>query len=95
VNERPEPGDVLCGPVSEARFLVVAPGNAAHMPSVDDLPLVRGRPMPCSTPAGLPGQYDLRGGQRYIDPLTGLTLLCVWPGRGSLCYEGRPLGSAA
>jgi hypothetical protein len=93
MDGRPRSGDVLWSPAFDARLLVIDPGTAAGMPTIDDVPLVRGRPQPCSKAAGPSGLCQLQGGGRYIDVPTGLTLLCVWPGQGSLRYEGRPLVS--
>lgn len=90
VPERPRFGDVLGNSQAEARFLVIDPGAAARMPSLDGVALCRGNPQPCSKKSALPAvACNLQGGRRYIDELTGLTLLCVWPGEGSLRYEGR------
>jgi hypothetical protein len=91
-NEPPGFGDVLCNSVSDARFLVIAPGAAASMPSLNGVALCRGNPQPCSkklVPAAV--DCDLQGGRRYVDKTTGLTLLCIWPGGGSLRHEGRPM----
>ena len=94
VIEQLQPGQILCSPVTEARFLVRDPGAANRMPTVNNHALVPGRPPPCSKEIGQVGHCDFRGGRHYLDPMTGLTLLCIWPGRGSLCYEGRPLADA-
>jgi hypothetical protein len=95
MNERPKLGDVLRSPVSSARFLVIDPGTAASMPTIGDVPLVRGRAQPCSAAIEQAGQCELQGGRRYVDVPKGLTLLCVWPGPGSLRCEGRPLATDA
>jgi hypothetical protein len=95
MNERPKLGDVLRSPVSSARFLVIDPGRAVSMPTIEDVPLVRGRAQPCSAAAEPAGRCELQGGRRYVDAAKGLTLLCVWPGLGSLRYEGRPLAGDA
>jgi len=89
MNERPGFGDVLCASVSDARFLIIDPGTAVRMPSLDGVPLDRGKPQPCSRPPLPADDCHLLGGQQYVDRVTGLTLLCVWPGRGSLTCEGR------
>jgi len=86
----PRSGDVLCSPVSDARFLVIEPGTAAGMPSLAGVVLSPGEPHPCSKAAEATG-CDVEGGGRYFDPITELSLLCIWPGRGSLRYEDREL----
>jgi hypothetical protein len=92
MNERPGFGDVLCNSLSDARFLVIDPGAAARMPSLDGVALGRGNPQPCSKKLARPAaDGDVQGGRRYVDLMTGLTLLCTWPGEGSLRYEGRPM----
>jgi hypothetical protein len=89
MRERPGAGDVLCSAVSDARFLVVDPGTAVSMPCLDGMRLFRGKPHPCSMAACSAADCELQGGQCYVDPVTGLTLLCIWPGRGTLHYDGR------
>jgi hypothetical protein len=84
-------GDVLRSPVSDARFLVIAAGRATGMPSLDGVPTVRGTLQPCGAAGDTHAGGELRGGRRYRDVVTGLTLLCIRPGAGSLRYEGRPL----
>lgn len=91
----PAAGDVLFSAVSDARFLVTDPGTAAAMPSIDEVPLIRGRREPCSKAVHFDREDDLRGGRRYVDAVTGLTVLCIWPGRGSLGYQGRRLSPAS
>jgi hypothetical protein len=91
MKERLSIGDVLCGSASDACFLVIDAGTAAGMPFVTGAALERGRPRPCSAAPPSTALFELEGGRRYVDPITGLTLLCVWPGRGPLCYEGRRL----
>jgi hypothetical protein len=87
---RIECGDLLCSPVSTARFIVVAAGTAVEMPTVDGVPLAPSRPQPCAaTRRGQP--FPLRGGQRYVDTQTGLIIMCVQPGDGALQYAGRSL----
>jgi hypothetical protein len=95
MNEQSKLGDVLHSPVSSAQFLVVDPGTAMSMPTIGDVPLVRGRARPCSAAVEPAGQCELQGGRRYVDMARGLTLLCVWPGPGSLRHEGRPLATDA
>jgi hypothetical protein len=99
MNEQPESGDILHSPVSSARFLVIDAGTAVSMPTIGDVPLVRGRARPCSAAVEPTGQGELQGelqgGRRYVDEARGLTLLCVWPGPGSLAHEGRPLAADA
>jgi len=95
MNEQPESGDILHSPVSSARFLVIDAGTAVSMPTIGDVPLVRGRARPCSAAVEPTGQCELQGGRRYVDVTRGLTLLCVWPGPGSLAHEGRPLAADA
>jgi hypothetical protein len=95
MNEQPKLGDVLHSPVSSAQFLVIDPGTAVSMPTIEDVPLVRGRARPCSAAVEPAGQCELQGGRRYVDVARGLTLLCVWPGPGSLLHEGRPLATDA
>jgi hypothetical protein len=95
MTTRPAAGDVLFSAVSDARFLVTDAGAAAAMPSIDEVPLVLGRREPCSKAVRFTRDDDLSGGQRYVDAVTGLTLLCIWPGRGSLGYQGRRLSPAS
>jgi hypothetical protein len=91
MNERPSTGEVLCSPESEARFLVVDPGAAVNMPSIGELPLVPGARLPCSSNTHARVDRGLYGGRRYVDVVSGLRLLCIRPGRGPLCLEGRVL----
>lgn len=83
-------GDVLCSPDSQARFLVLEVGSALGMPKLGSRLLARGRPLPCSTAEAVDGA-ELHVGRRYVDLVTGLTLLCIAPGRGTLRFEGRTL----
>ena len=83
--------EVLCSSVSDGRFLVIDPGTASVVPSLNGAAMFRGERQPCSTAVGGAADCELRGGQRYIDVVTGLTLLCIRPGRGRLCYGGRRL----
>jgi len=89
MSKRLQPGEVLCSTVSGARFIVIRTGTALGMPSIDGVALFRGQLRPCSTMAQLRADCELQGGLRYTDPVTGLMLQCIWPGRGSLRYEGR------
>jgi hypothetical protein len=85
------PGLVLCGPTSEARFIVMEVGTATTMPSLAHDVVVQGSRMACGTDASATGDTGLQGGRRYRDHVTGLTLMCIWPGEGPLAYEGREL----
>jgi hypothetical protein len=91
MNEPPSVGDVLCSSVSDARFLVIDPAGALRIPSLNGVELFHGKPQPCSMVARFAAGCELQGGRRYADPISGFTLMCIWPGRGSLHYEGRPL----
>jgi hypothetical protein len=91
MSERPRTGDLLCSGASNARFVVLDGGSAAHLPRLGGAPMVHGKPQPCSEPVASGDQWDLRGGRRYVDPTTGLTLLCIQPGDGALCYGDRPM----
>lgn len=91
MSDRPSVGDWLLDSVSEARFVVIEPGAAVAMPSLNGVALLHGRPQPCSAVAQARPDCEVQGGQRYVDPVTGLTLLCVWPGSGSISYDGRTL----
>lgn len=84
-------GDVLCNRASNARFMVIDPGGALGMPSVDGIPMSRGTRQPCGAVGEAPPDGEFRGGHRYRDPISGLTLLCIWPGRGVLCYGDRQM----
>jgi hypothetical protein len=90
MSDRPRTGDVLCCGSSDARFVVLNGGSAACMPRLGGAAMVRGNRQSCSEPVSSTGQCDLQGGRRYADPATGLTLLCIQPGDGPLCYEDRP-----
>jgi hypothetical protein len=94
MSEQPSAGDVLLSTISDARFLVLDAGTAVRLPSLGGVPLSRGKPQPCSKACCAPPDCEMHGGERYVDPVTRLTLLCIWPGRGPLCYEGRQLTSA-
>jgi hypothetical protein len=91
MNQRLCFGDVLCNSVSDARFLVIDSGTAVRMPALDGIALLHGKPQPCSKLAHSAAECELQGGRRYVDPTTGLTLLCIWPGRGSLRYDGKQM----
>jgi hypothetical protein len=83
-------GGLLCSsPVSDARFLVIhSPGD---MPAIDGSPMVRGVRQPCSAVVRPTSDCDLYAARRYVDAISGLRLLCMRPGRGSLSFQGRPL----
>jgi hypothetical protein len=87
----PRTGDVLCSPESDARFLVIDPGTAVGMPSLAGVTLSPGEPHPCSKVADATTGRDIEGGERYFDPITALSLLCIWPGKGSLRFDDREL----
>jgi hypothetical protein len=89
VSGGPSTGDVLCSTESNARFVVLDSGCAAQLPRLGGAALVRGEKQACSMPVPSGDQHDLQGGQCYIDQTTGLTLLCIQPGNGALCYEDR------
>jgi hypothetical protein len=91
MSDRPRTGDVLCSGASNARFVVLDGGSAAHLPRLGGAAMVRGKRQPCSEPVSSGDQCDLQGGRRYVDPTTGLTLLCIQPGDGALYYEDRPM----
>ena len=91
MSERPRTGDFLCSGSSNARFFVLDGGSAVHLPRLGGAAMVRGKPQPCSEPVTSGDQCDVRGGRRYADPTTGLTLLCIQPGYGALYYEDRPM----
>ena len=90
VSEQAASGDVLCSSDSQARFLVIEVGSATGMPKLGGRRLSRGKPLPCSAVEAVSGA-ELQVGRRYADPVTGLTLLCIAPGRGALSFEGRTL----
>jgi hypothetical protein len=83
-------GDVLCSSVSAARFVVIDAGQAGATPTIDGVPMVPGKPQPCGT-ARLGQALPLRAGARYVDTTTGMIMLCVRSGDGSLECEGRPM----
>ena len=83
--------DVLRSSVSDARFLILDTGNADGIPSIGGVEMLPGEPGACSLARGPAPDDDLRGGQRYVDAVTGLTLFCIQSGRGPLCYQGRHL----
>jgi hypothetical protein len=91
MSDRPRTGDVLCSGASNARFFVVDGGSAARMPRLGGAKMARGERQPCSEPVSGGDQCVLQGGRRYVDPATGLTLLCIQPGEGALSYEDRPM----
>lgn len=91
MTTRPDFGEVLCSSVSDARFLVIERGTAEGMPSISDVVMFCGTRQPCSTLGDPDVDCELRGGLCYVDVVTGLTLLCIRPGRGPLCFEGRRL----
>jgi hypothetical protein len=91
VTAEPRWNDLLSTRHSDARFLVVAPGTAKAMPELNAVEMMPDVPRACGT-FGSPAEGDdLQLGRRYVDSVTGLTLLCVWPGSGFLSYRGRPL----
>jgi hypothetical protein len=83
-------GGVLRSVVSTASFVVVDGCEGLEMPRVDGVPLEYGEPQRCGTSV-VGREFSLRGGYRYIDGVTGLTLLCVYPGTGTLEYQARQL----
>jgi len=68
-------------------MVIAAGGNG--VPSIDDVPMVRGVHQSCSTRAE--PSDGLRGGQRYLDTVSGLSLLCIRPGPGCLTFAGRTM----
>jgi hypothetical protein len=91
VNDHLSTGQVLRSSVSDAVLLVTDPGRAVERPTIDGVPLIRGGRQPCSKAVHTSGESDLFGGRRYADAVTGLTLLCIRPGRGPVLYCGRQL----
>jgi hypothetical protein len=84
-------GDLLASSISDARFLVLNAGSALHTPKLDGVALIGGKRHPCSEAVENTDDCNLRGGRRYTDSTTGLTLLCIQPGCGALHYEHRPM----
>jgi hypothetical protein len=91
MSDRPRTGNILCSGASKARFFVVDGGSAMHLPKLGETDMIRGERQPWSEPVSGRNQCDLQGGWRYVDSMTGLTLLCIQPGDGALYYEGRPM----
>ena len=91
MSDPPRTGDVLCSGTSNARFVVLDGGSAAHLPRLGGAAMARGKRQPCSEPVSGGDQCDLQGGWRYVDPVSGLTLTCIQSGDGALCYEDRPM----
>jgi hypothetical protein len=91
MSDRPRAGDVLFSGTSDARFVALDGGSAAHLPRLGAPAMARGKRQPCSEPVSSRDQCDLQGGRRYADPTTGLTLSCIQPGDGALCREDRPM----
>ena len=92
---RPAPDDALGNPASTARFLVIDRGTAQTMPLLAGRPLARSKRRPCGWPGKRTPDSDLQWGWRYVEPGSGLALLCIRPGRGPLEYDGRRLASRA
>jgi len=58
---------------------------ATEVPKCSDLWMVSGRPVPCALAAQAPRQSGgTHAGWRYLDPESGLLVLCIWPGPGIL-----------
>lgn len=86
-------GQQLTSTVCSTKVVVV------RMPATDAILSCGGQPMvEAGSPA--PGHSSLRApelfqgsslGKRYSDPVTGLQVLCVSPGEGSLTCDGNPL----
>jgi hypothetical protein len=91
MSDRPHAGDLLCSGTSNARFVALDGGSAAHLPRLDAAAMARGKRQRYSEPVSGRDQCDLQRGRRYADPTTGLTLLCIQPGDGALCHEDRPM----
>jgi len=91
MNGRPRIGEVLLSPTADARFLVINPGTAMSLPTLSGVPLVRGRRRASSSATRSEVDWQLKGGRRYVDVVSGLRLLCIWPGQGWLQCEGRGL----
>ena len=73
--EPPNYEDALSSSVSDVQFLVET-GSANRVPAVNGLLMFRGSPRPCSTIEV--SQRDLRGGDRYVDVVTGLACLSLY-----------------
>jgi hypothetical protein len=91
MSGRPRIGEVLLSPVADSRFLVISPGTAVSLPTMDGVPLLRGTRRASGPATQSEGEWQLKGGRRYVDSVTGLRLLCIWPGPGRLHVEGRAL----
>jgi len=61
------------------------------LPTLSGVPLVRGRRRASSSATRSEVDWQLKGGRRYVDVVSGLRLLCIWPGQGWLQCEGRGL----
>ena len=86
--------EILGSPVSTSLFLVVDRGSAHDAPSIDGVAMVAASRNPCSAVCEASGS-TLRGGQLYVDDETGLAMLCIRPGTGSLSYQGRTLSPSS
>jgi hypothetical protein len=88
-----KPGQQLVSAVCTTKVVIV------RVPQPDIVLACGGQPMrePGSTPAGTTATDDpelCQGtalGKRYIDETTGLEVLCVSPGDGSLTCNGVPM----
>lgn len=86
----PIAGTVLTVGQHGPAFLVLATGSASRPVCFDGTELVRGRPIRCG--AENPGPRQVIGaGTRFIDPVSGLRLLCLRSGNGTLLLDGRQL----
>jgi hypothetical protein len=89
-------GATLASATCSVRVLVVAVGMATELPRCGGTFMVAGRPVPCTLAGRSAKQLGgTRAGQRYLDPASGLLLLCTWPGSGVLTYRGRLMPAVA
>lgn len=71
--------------------LVLEPPARPGVLLCDGAPLVERSPRRCSAPIAAGDADDVRPGDRFTDPASGLTVICPEGGSGELTFAGRPL----
>jgi len=83
------PGQRLASQVCSTNVIVLQTGDARTVPECGGLPMVPGRPVPCSDTGQRAGESQALAGTIYEDVATGLIVRCTISGPGRLTLEGR------
>jgi hypothetical protein len=71
--------------------LVLQPPGGSGELRCDDVRMISPPAVRCSAPIGPAGSHEVRPGERFTDPESGLMVICPRGGSGTLTFDGRPL----